>query len=414
MGLGERMGGWRGARTEIALTCINQDDAYLTPYECWRMNLRYIVRGGEHMAEGMADAEGWADRFIGAALEPHLWRDVLGAMADATGSAHGQLIGFGSGTAAFNWVSGVEEETLLSAGAMDMVTPDANFRLAADSAAHRSPIVHEAHYDDARSMLHTDDYLDMCSDLDIPHGCQTRLLVEQGSMIGLAMLRGEKDGRSSIEQRDIFARISTHAGAAVRMQRAIEQQGFALLTGAFEAMDKACWLVDGAGRIGGMTPAADALLLKTRLTIREGWLASTRANETRRIADALQAVLMSSAQPADPVALPDDAGGIAILLEIFPLPRRPWDLSFAPRAIITARTGIRSDRPVRALIAAFGLTRAEADIALRLTSGATRPEIAALRGVSTETLKAQIRSLYEKMGCNRESQLVRIVTLLGG
>lgn len=366
------------------------------------------------MAEGMADAEGWADRFIGAALEPHLWRDVLGAMADATGSTHGQLIGFGAGTAAFNWVSGVEEETLLAAGAMDMVTPETNFRVAADSVAIQSPVVHEAHYDAARSLLRTNDYLDMCSDLDIPYGCQTRLLAGPGSMIGLAMLRGKKDARSSIEQRNIFAKLSTHAGAAVRMQRAIEQQGFALLSGAFEAMDKACWLVDGAGRVGGMTPAADALLLETRLTIREGRLASARAHETRRIADALQAVLMSSVHSADPVALSDDGGGIAILLEIFPLPRRPWDLSFAPRAIVIARTSIRPDRQARRLIAAFGLTRAEADIALRLASGTPRREIAVQRGVTAETLKAQIRSLYEKMGCNRESQLVRIVTLLGG
>lgn len=363
---------------------------------------------------GMADADRWADRFIGAALEPHLWRDVLGAMADATGSAHGQLIGFGPGAAAFNWVSGVDEDILVSAGAMDLVTPDVNFRVAADRIGNGSPIVHEAQYDDARGMLRTGDYLDMCSDLDIPHGCQTRLLTDKDSMIGLALLRRETDGRSSSEQRDLFARLATHAGVAVRMQRAIEQQGFALLAGTFEAMGKACWLVDGVGRVGGMTPAADRLLADTRLTLREGRLASMRGDETRRIARALHAVLASPAQLSDPVPLPDDEGGVAMLLEVFPLPRRAWDLPFAPRAIITARMGALTDRQAGALIGAFRLTRAEADIALRIASGATRPAIAAARGVSAETLKAQIRSLYEKTGCNRESQLVRIVTLLGG
>lgn len=363
---------------------------------------------------GMAEAERWADRFMGAALEPHLWRDVLGEMADATGSAHGQLIGFGPGAAAFNWVSGVDEAMLVSAGAMDMVAPDVNFRVAADRVGNGSPVVHEAHYDAARGTLRGDDYLDMCSDLDIPHGCQTRLFVDNGSMIGLALLRREKDGRSNIEQRDVFARFAFHAGAAVRLQRAIEQQGFALLAGTFEAMGKACWLVDGAGRVGGMTPAADRLLADTRLTIREGRLASMRADETRRIARAVHAVLTPPAQLSDPVPLPDDEGGVAMLLEVFALPCRTWDLPFAPRAIITARVGALTDDQARALIGAFRLTRAEADIALRIASGATRPAIAAARGVTVETLKAQIRSLYEKTGCNRESQLVRIVTLLGG
>lgn len=362
----------------------------------------------------MADAGRWTDRFMGAALEPHLWRDVLGDMADATGSAHGQLIGFGPGAAAFNWVSGVSEDILVSAGAMDMVAPDVNFRVAADMLGNGSAIIHEAHYDDARGMLRTGDYLDMCLDLDIPHGCQTRLLSDKDSMIGFALLRGKRDGRSSSEQRDLFAQFATHAGAAVRMQRAIEQQGFALLAGTFEAMGKACWLVDGAGRVGDMTPAAEALLADSRLRLRDGRLASVRADETRRIARALHAVLTSSPGIPDPLPLPDDEGGVAMMLEIFPLPRRPWDLPFAPRAIITARVRAQTDRQARALIGTFQLTRAEADIALRIASGATRPAIAAARGVSAETLKAQIRSLYEKTGCNRESQLVRIVTLLGG
>lgn len=356
--------------------------------------------------------QGWADRFMAAALEPHLWRDVLGEMADATGSAHGQLIGFGPGAAAFNWVSGVDENQLVSAGAMELVAADVNFRVAADSVGTVSPIIHEAHYDDVRDTLRGDDYLDMCSDFDIPHGCQTRLLVDKDSMIGLALLRGEGDGRTSIEQRDAFAQLATHAGMAVRMQRAIEQQGFALLAGTFEAMGKACWLVDGTGRVGGMTPAADQLLADARVMLRDGQLATLRGDETRRIARAVQGVLMSPAQLSDPVPLSDDEGGVAMLLEVFPLPRRVWDLPFVPRAIITARMGALNDRQARALIGAFRLTRAEADIALRIASGATRPAIAVARGVSAETLKTQIRSLYEKIGCNRESQLVRIVTLL--
>lgn len=73
-------------------------------------------------------------------------------------------------------------------------------------------------------------------------------------------------------------------------------------------------------------------------------LVTMRADETRRIAQALNAVLTSPAQLPDPVPLSDDEGGVAMLLEVFPLPRRAWDLPFAPRAIITARIGALSDR----------------------------------------------------------------------
>lgn len=360
------------------------------------------------------EQQGWGNRFLGAALEPHLWRDLLGDMARATGSSHGQLIGFGPGATAFNWVSGIDDDLLQSSGAMALNTPDRNFRMAADRLRDASPIRHEAHYDLVRETLRDDDYLDMCADLDIGNGCQARLLADGDGMIGLAVLRSERDGRSTREQQAAFAGFATQAQVAVRMQRAIEQQGFALLSDTLGAMDQACWLVDESGRVGGMTPRAEQLLSSTRLVLEDGFLASRRADETRRIVTALRAVLAPSGLPADPIAMPDEEDGLAMMLELFPLPRRPWGLSFAPRAIITARVGALADRHGQALMRAFRLTRAEADIALRIAGGASRREIAAARGVSLETLKAQLRSVYDKTGCNRESQLVRVVNLISG
>ncbi|MDX3899029.1 MAG: helix-turn-helix transcriptional regulator [Sphingobium sp.] len=360
------------------------------------------------------EQQGWGDRFLGAALEPHLWRDLLDDMARATGSSHGQLIGFGPAGAAFNWVSGIDEDLLQSSGAMTLNTPDRNFRMAADRLRDASPIRHEAHYDLVRDTLRDDDYLDMCADLDIGNGCQARLLAEGDGMIGLAVLRSEREGRSTREQQAAFAGFAAQAQVAVRMQRAIEQQGFALLSDTLGAMDQACWLLDETGRVGGMTPRAEQLLSSSRLVLEDGFLASRRADETRRIVRALRAALAEGGLPADPIAMPDEEDGLAMMLELFPLPRRPWALPFAPRAIITARVGALADRHGQALVRAFRLTRAEADIVLRIAGGASRRDVAAARGVSAETLKAQLRSIYDKTGCNRESQLVRVVNLISG
>jgi DNA-binding CsgD family transcriptional regulator len=354
----------------------------------------------------------WAERFLSAALEPHLWGDVLGEVAHATGSRHGQLIGFGQGAASFNWISDIDPSVIARSGAIDTGAPDLNFRVAADGLLGNPAIVHEAHYDIARQALRADDYLDLCSDFDIFDGCQTRLVANDNMMIGMALLRDSKDGRTSAEQREAFAGFADQARAAVRLQRAIEQQGFALLAGTFEAMDRACWLLDGTGRVGGMTPRAEQLLGEGRLRIGEGWLASSRGDESRRIARAVHTVIDPSTRVADPVALADDEGGVGIMLEFYPLPRRPWELPFAPRAIVVARVGAPTGRHVQGLMRAFRLTPAEADIAIRIAAGMARREIAALRCVSVETLKAQIRSIYEKTGCTRESQLVRIVGLL--
>lgn len=366
------------------------------------------------MAGWAKAGEDWADRFMAAALEPHLWEGALGEMAAATGSQHGQIIGFGPGASSFNWISDIDQSVIARSAALDTSAPDLNFRVGADRVRGEADIVFEAHYDIVRESLRADDYLDLCSDFDIPFGCQTRLLANDDLMIGLALLRSSREGVTTQDEREVFSRIAPHVRVAVRMQRAIEEKGFALLSGTFEAVDRACWILDGSGRVGGMTPRAESLMTGNGLRIADGWLTSRHPDHARQIAQAVRAALAPGGIATAPMPLMDDSGGMAMVLEVFPLPTRPFDLSFAPRAIVVARVDPPADRQARALMNAFRLTPAEADIAIRIASGASRQDIAAARGVSTETLKAQLRAVYEKTGCNREAQLVRMVALLAG
>ena len=50
------------------------------------------------------------------------------------------------------------------------------------------------------------------------------------------------------------------------------------------------------------------------------------------------------------------------------------------------------------LVAALGLTKAEAEIAALLAAGDSAAEVAGKRSVSVETVRAQIKSLYRKVG----------------
>jgi hypothetical protein len=256
-------------------------------------------------ATGAKGDDKWADMFLSAALEPGKWGDAIREMAVATGSRHGQLIGFGAGASGFNWISDIDTSIVPRGAVIDQAQPDQNFRVAADQLPDRPDIVHEAHYDMARPSLRSDDYLDLCSDFDIFDGCQTRLIGARDQMVGLALLRNRKDGRTTQDQRDMFAHIAGHARSAVLLQQAIEQQGFALLSGTFEAMDRACWLLDATGRVGGMTPRADALLSSSRLRVSDGWLASDRPDETRAIGRSMRAIIDPPARTGDPVALAD-------------------------------------------------------------------------------------------------------------
>lgn len=64
---------------------------------------------------------------------------------------------------------------------------------------------------------------------------------------------------------------------------------------------------------------------------------------------------------------------------------------------------------VSSLRAAFGLTQAEADIALGLADGLSVSEIADCRGISGVTIRSQLKRVYEKTGARRQSELAVMV-----
>lgn len=70
----------------------------------------------------------------------------------------------------------------------------------------------------------------------------------------------------------------------------------------------------------------------------------------------------------------------------------------------------RIEAPGNRLRRIYGLTAAEARIALAVAGGASAPEIARERGVSLHTVRNQIKAAIAKTGARRLGDLIRIVT----
>ncbi|WP_233281504.1 helix-turn-helix transcriptional regulator [Sphingomonas changnyeongensis] len=60
-----------------------------------------------------------------------------------------------------------------------------------------------------------------------------------------------------------------------------------------------------------------------------------------------------------------------------------------------------------AALRSFGLTRAERDVASLLLEGATAREVASARRSAPDTVRAQIRSIYSKLGIGSRAELLR-------
>jgi hypothetical protein len=301
----------------------------------------------------------WGARFQQAAIDPSGWLPALQDLADATGSARGQLIGVGGMSAIpFNWANGFSEADTIEFLRMGGASPSINFRIAADRAASPFSIVHEPDYRRAIPRLSNDTYVDYCRDVEIPHGCQTALIAEDRALVGFAVLRTERDGLTTQAQREVFERASVGARAAVRLQRAIEHQGIELVKNTLEAMAANCFLIDGFGRIGAMTPGAEqAVSTGQHVRVVAGSLSGTTPAVARRIGQALHTVLTDRTPARIPLAE-------GVRLDMFALARRDWVMSFCPQAIAILRdTRAEVAVEIDSVTQRFGLSPAEAQVA---------------------------------------------------
>jgi len=348
-------------------------------------------------------------RFAAAPFVDGGWIEALNAMADATGSARGQLLFMGERHIGLNFVTDVPDDYYSDFVAIEGHRPDVNWRIAASGAPFE--IIHEHHYDAVRAQ-HTDEgYLQHARRFDAVDGVQTVLAAGGSGAFGFAALRTRTDGRTDEAERETFAFAARHALAAVRTQIALENQGIALVRGSLDALRVAAVLIDGNGKVCAVTPAAEAVLAAGPFRIERKQLLGTRQEDAAlqmRIAHALRG-------PGMPC--PDfwtRVGARPCLVEVNALPRHEWSFGFRAQAIVTFRFPIPIDRndAVR-LAAALPLTDAEAEVLALLAAGLPRASIAAARGTSIETVSAQLRAIFSKCEVHREAELVSLaVTLL--
>jgi DNA-binding CsgD family transcriptional regulator len=100
-----------------------------------------------------------------------------------------------------------------------------------------------------------------------------------------------------------------------------------------------------------------------------------------------------------------------VLLEVSPLRDTDREIDARFRGSIISivdpdRAGRINCAGVQAL---YGLTPAEVAVLDPLVLGKSNQEIAEVRGVSPETVKAQIRSVFAKMAVHNRAELVRRV-----
>lgn len=345
-------------------------------------------------------------RFQKAAIGIATWHEALNAMASYTGSMRGQLVGIGGPQSIpFNYVTYSCDEALNEFIDINGGSPDINPRVTAGMRANQFEIVGDNEYKNVRNVLKNDDYLDYNKKWDMPFGCQTNLLLKDDLLIGLAVLRSERDGSTNEDTINKFAQMIPIAYNAVNLALLLEHQGAHLITGALEKMTIKAVICDNLGKITAITPNAEEFIIKSniidinkkKLRLKNLYLQellNCAFNKTLKSGNESQILISNNNYGINP-----------IILSINLLPNNEWNFTISPKFIIKINDGNKLPE-ISELQTIYDLSRIEAEISNLICKGKTRDEIAQIRGVSIDTIRTHLKNIFLKFKVNRESDLI--------
>jgi DNA-binding CsgD family transcriptional regulator/PAS domain-containing protein len=196
-------------------------------------------------------------------------------------------------------------------------------------------------------------------------------------------------------------RVLTIRGRILEATRQAEQAA-----GMLSAVNLGMIALDPAGRLVHANGEGDALLARGRPLRLSGGQVSAPGPMSGQFAVALLRATDRAAPSASMVRLQNEAVPMTVTVVPHKGPggTRQALLMLPPRA--------SSQTIVDRLRAGFGLTRSEAEIAVLIASGANPAEIAQQRGTSTQTVRSQMKALFGKLDCERQSQVASLVARL--
>lgn len=268
------------------------------------------------------------------------WARAIEAVAVATRSSAAQLLGLGGPLllplnvrfGRFGEFTRYLEDPMLHGAC--------NWRVG--SAGEPLSIQFEPDYRRYRLTADTADYDDAVSDMDIPFGCQSALLLDSGNLLGLALLRSRRDGPCDDGVLADFAVLRRQAARAVRMQLALDGEAAEVLLGDLSHHRGAVILLDRHGNLCALSEAAEALFEEDGPLRLIGLSVSCRAPAEQRGLQSALARLMGGDETNGPALHQTTVGRRADglpgwQLVAIRLPGRVDGLGFDPHLALTLR-----------------------------------------------------------------------------
>jgi DNA-binding CsgD family transcriptional regulator len=344
------------------------------------------------------------DQVQAAIFEPSLWLPTIEALSRASG-ALGANIMEPSGRGTFGAALTTENLECLLEGYVHDDWGSRDFRANLLQPLHRAGVVFETDFVSKDQFDHHEYYQFMrkygvgdCVLMDISAGKDTLYFVLQNSLA---------DDSPQASDMSHFHALRTRLLTAVQLAQHIDASKVTGMAAAFQTSNIGCIFFNRKGLVTLTNPKADALF-SDDLRISRGEVRAGSANETARFHRELKIALQAPGPTAETLSA----------VRLSRTGKRPLIVRFERFGTQLADVFSHScamaliedpDEEVRlkpeTLMTLFDLTPAETRISLLVASGMSAVNIASQYGIGYETVKSHIRSIFQKTGTGRQSEL---------
>lgn len=358
------------------------------------------------------------DGIYAAAVEPSNWSATLERFADSIG---------GSGV----WLSRLNVADGTGSGLITRIDP-AMPQIYLDHFAARNPFANardpnrylrdyqpdvrlQDHWLPREELLKTEFYNDFLRPQDIHSTLLVQLTVAGRETIVININRTHAAGGFRDDHIAFARRLRPHFARAFDLSNrfagidAREAEMHRLL----DTVSDAVFVVAAGGRINYANAAAEQLDSRgLGLRVARGRLDANDAIVAQRLDQLICAATAPAGCPRTGGTLP--LGRTGASLTVSPIGAGISDVfAGGPRAIIVLSTPTAACHPIDGLKALYGLTNAEARVAMAIAGGSSPREIAETLGLSFHTVRNQLQRIYGKTETGRQSELVLLLARLG-
>ncbi|MCA1455071.1 hypothetical protein I6F35_17845 [Bradyrhizobium sp. BRP22] len=356
------------------------------------------------------------DLIYDAAAENDLWRDVLTAVADLTHSQGGILFGqsFTAQKIYFDFNGRLDEEC-------NRVYQERHMRNPWSEGMERQPVGRLVMSDeliDLPALRLTPFYDEVLRPQTIAHNGMMALAAKEDFRAAFNLCRSERRGAFERDEQRFLEWLAPHLCRSVTLGFRIDGY-LAMQNAAFDVLERLAdgvIVLDRRARLVFANAAARRLEAEGLLRLRQP-IATCSPPHSQRLTDLVRSALQGAA--GGTMGLPRSVDGR--LLTILVASIRSKDIGRLSDAgmkdpavlLFVVDPANRRSIPLTQIMDAYGLTQAEARVALAASSGNTIVETAQLLKLSPNTIKTHLRRVFAKTATGRQVELAGLITAVG-